>query len=944
MANPDTTIVEQSSHSLLIAALPALLAALRQAEFQVGTEQQLAACDLMIGLTAFGRTPSLIELRAALSGVFCTSPSEQARFPDVFEPWYRSLAGERLQEAPVPPLVVPPSWPLIGRPEHFLAWFIAVLVCFVLAGLGWYFFTPAEQSSDDRPQPFFPESVSAPVSERQQFFMPRQPPELIVPPQMYRPWWAGLGQTAWLGIIQLWGLWVGSRLLLRYLVLTRRSKRPGEQIRLDSLRIAMEGGGLFSAPLLGETWRRLRRFRTMRSERLNERATIDRTLEAGGYFRPVYRERQVPPAYLYLVDRRHVEDHVAEIAAELGAALRREQISYAAFDYHENPRYCGPVGEIAAERGPAALAGVYGDRTLLLVGDGDALFVPETGKPQAWIQEFASFEEKYMLTTDPASWQSHRASDLAQIGFQVLPLTTAGLGQLKTSHNTIGCDDPRDLPLPRRFVVSPGYWLEERRLKRSVLRVILRELKEYLGDDGFLLLCATAAYPAIYWRLTRALDVQLGLAGSDRAVRLRKLARLPWYRHGRMPDGFRVAFLRSLDRYRRRRISDAYHALIEHRAEDPLRLPVAVPDWKAARADLREMVQASARHEPLGDQVFAEVVRGRKPRILEFGLPSLLVPPFKRQQWHGLMGPILSGLVLIPAVIWMNVWAWQSWLGPLAERQAMNRMQERHRNVRVQLSSGVSLQPIAQTLKQSLVSWGFQVERKTADDHLQGKPGALKAPLRSGKVMSKSESRTETAAVLRGEPTRVVYRPGQKALASLIAERVAFVFYGIEPELVQDDSQSLNAADVVIEVDGRVRGFRDPYSRGMLSPSNDRLRNGAFLANEDFSHAMLAGKRLKKAKLKGANFDTAMLAGADLRDADLEYANLREATLLGANLSGANLVNANFEEANLVGASLERARIDGASFKNALVTQYQIDEACGRPRALPDGLKMPKSC
>ena len=119
---------------------------------------------------------------------------------------------------------------------------------------------------------------------------------------------------------------------------------------------------------------------------------------------------------------------------------------------------------------------------------------------------------------------------------------------------------------------------------------------------------------------------------------------------------------------------------------------------------------------------------------------------------------------------------------------------------------------------------------------------------------------------------------------------------------------------------------------------------GAVLENEDLKYSMLAGVRLKKARLKGANLEMAMLAGADLRGADLEYANLKQAMLLGANLSSAKLTNTNFEEANMLGAILEGARIDGASFKNAYVTQHQIDEACGRPRALPQGLRMPKPC
>ena len=105
---------------------------------------------------------------------------------------------------------------------------------------------------------------------------------------------------------------------------------------------------------------------------------------------------------------------------------------------------------------------------------------------------------------------------------------------------------------------------------------------------------------------------------------------------------------------------------------------------------------------------------------------------------------------------------------------------------------------------------------------------------------------------------------------------------------------------------------------------------------------MLAGKRLKKANLKGANLRQAMLAGADLREADLENADLTGAMLLGANLSGANLVNANFENANFLGAQLERAHIDGTNFKSsAFLTQDQIDEACGNPRALPEELKAP---
>jgi hypothetical protein len=108
---------------------------------------------------------------------------------------------------------------------------------------------------------------------------------------------------------------------------------------------------------------------------------------------------------------------------------------------------------------------------------------------------------------------------------------------------------------------------------------------------------------------------------------------------------------------------------------------------------------------------------------------------------------------------------------------------------------------------------------------------------------------------------------------------------------------------------------------------------------------MLAGARLREAKLNSANLRMGMLAGADLRGSDLESADLHGAMLLGANLSNANLGNANFEEANLLGAYMDGAQIDGANFKNAaFLTQDQINEACGKPRILPEGLRAPKPC
>ena len=633
----------------------------------------------------------------------------------------------------------------------------------------------------------------------------------------------------------------------------RRRQHQEEPIRLDALRLAPDHQEVLRSSALHDTWRHLRQFRPMGSRRLNEGATIARTLEAGGYFRPIYRDRQVPPAYLLLIDRRHAEDHAAAMADELGLALQRENILVSAFHFYEDPRFCMPVGELAMERSPAALAGVYGDRHVFVAGDAEAFCDRESGEPQSWVEEFACFERKYLLTTEPVWRVPSQAAALEEAGFRVLPLTTEGLSHLSDKHNKAGADDLRDLPLPRRLTGGALSWLGDHPWPRRTRQTVLRDLQDYLGQEGFQLLCATAAYPGLYWGLTRALDAQLELAAHERGFRLRKLARLPWFRHGRMPDHVRLALLRHLDRNQRRRISDTYHALLQHRTHDSLELPVAVPDWERQRGVLREMAQGTESHEPLGDRVFADVVRGRKPRALEFGLDFRGASGGFSQAWRGLLRPMLVGLALVPLAIWANVWLWHTWGGPAAHEQALTTMQSEHQQVQVQLLAPDRLQPVAQALEHTLTVWGFQVKRlppsnkedatsaarqitrtqKGKGARPPGSPGnTSKTPLAisnnlDGNTLS-SGAFMENVTQQNSEyfqKAKVRYRAGQEPAAKVIAERVAYLYYGETPQLEVGEGQVLGEAMVRVDLDGTPRGFRDPL-KAATAKFRDRLKNG----------------------------------------------------------------------------------------------------------------------
>ena len=111
--------------------------------------------------------------------------------------------------------------------------------------------------------------------------------------------------------------------------------------------------------------------------------------------------------------------------------------------------------------------------------------------------------------------------------------------------------------------------------------------------------------------------------------------------------------------------------------------------------------------------------------------------------------------------------------------------------------------------------------------------------------------------------------------------------------------------------------------------------SGTDLYRANLSRALLPGTKLAHAKLQNINLSGAKLYSADLSDSDLSEANLAGADLSGSDLSKAHLAGANLSGADLSGADLRTA---------TGLTQVQLDEACGNPIGLPDGLTLDKPC
>ena len=166
------------------------------------------------------------------------------------------------------------------------------------------------------------------------------------------------------------------------------------------------------------------------------------------------------------------------------------------------------------------------------------------------------------------------------------------------------------------------------------LRRLMRDLRWYLKKD-FDWLSACAVYPELRWDLT--LELGRVLAAAEGRARpslggLSRLSRLPWFRHGSMPDWLRLCLLHGLDPGRRAKVLDALGQLLlgaervevgEWETGPSLVIAGADGDGGTLGALARARRRQLAREHPdgpLNDQVFVTFLEGREPGPLDVGL------------------------------------------------------------------------------------------------------------------------------------------------------------------------------------------------------------------------------------------------------------------------------------------------------------------------------------
>jgi len=465
-------------------------------------------------------------------------------------------------------------------------------------------------------------------------------------------------------IFSLWWAWQRYR---RKLILEKRSAAVVPELQ----RLVVKGAGdqLFRGPGFRRAAQLLRRHREAGSSELDAPATVAATIERGGRFTPVYSRRQVLPEYLVLVDRAGFHDQQARRVDEICGRLREDGVFVDRYYFDRDPRVCYGPDPAAPHFSLEDLATHHPEHRLIVFTDGAGLMHPLTGKPQRWLELFGGWGDRAVLTPEAPGHWGYREMALAGLDFVVLPATQAGLSVLVETlqAETSPPPDRRNgaPPFPEMLDERPTLYLARREPEAERLESLCRQLQLYLGAEGYGWLCACAVYPVLAWDLTLYLGSRLRGAHGEKLLaedRLLKLARLPWFRHGSMPDWLRLRLILDLAREQERAIRAALNDLLQSALEQPgdgFALDLALPrpflkgrDWRRLLADF---LRTAPEDSSLRDYVFLSCMSGRKPGRLTVAAPNFLRRIFFRRG-QAMLGLRPATLLSFAAAIGLSIW------------------------------------------------------------------------------------------------------------------------------------------------------------------------------------------------------------------------------------------------------------------------------------------------
>ena len=567
--------------------------ALRSAGYEISTTELMAAQDLLVALAAHGKLPSqLAELRTLLMPVLCHSPKEQEEFNSHFEQWLNQIEGGEPDKTP-PPLqlskwqkVMLMTKSAVHSINRFLIQALVFLILVVLVSSLYIQYWPDDvPQSETLPQlPVGP--LSTPTDSPE--FTPTIPTESDLTPQdtteestkntQPDPKWLWLWATLLFAILLLFGGWLFwyLRRFPPHAFLARKSSAEYPDITQLSIEKVLQDidNRLFQSVSLARVAQQLRKHTPIATAQLDIKATIRRTIKAGGWFTPVTGSAKTIPEYLVLIDRTTFKDHHSHLIETLVNRLTAQGVFMVRYYFEGDPRHCFPEKDDLPPVLLTELADRYPTHRLLIFSDGQGFIDPISGEIVSWIVQLSDWTQKAVFTLEvPEQW-GYRERLLEQAHLMVMPATETGLNQLaeRIQAETWQHDAFRPTEASTESTAFPAYfsdfsewWLERYPPDRVQVADLLTQVRAFLGDDGYYWFSACAVYPKLQWSITVYLGHQLQLLTEER---LAKLARLPWFRYGYMPNWLRQRLVEELPFSQENQIRTVLQALLNDASDN----------------------------------------------------------------------------------------------------------------------------------------------------------------------------------------------------------------------------------------------------------------------------------------------------------------------------------------------------------------------------------------
>lgn len=368
----------------------------------------------------------------------------------------------------------------------------------------------------------------------------------------------------------------------------------------------------------------LRRRTQVPSTEVDMERTIENAIKRNNWLEVIYRQRQVLPEYVVLIDRKNRLDLQARFVQEVLAKLEADGVWLHQYEFKGDPRICFPLGKKNTPLRLKDLQVRHPDSRLLVFSGTNELTNPLTGNLQEWVESLEYWKERAILTPDKLG--KSLLEGLEEQDFAILPMTFDGLASVVRvfeAEHVLLSFSASSLPLP--LTERPTRWTGRNAPPEVEVKALISDLKtNYLGTNGFYWLCATAVYPELRWELTLHLgsvlkdDTEKPLLDTNTLI---CLARLPWFRFGYMPDWIRLPLVESFLPNQETQVREILSNLFSS-TQDGLGFELAIA----------HAAEGSSQKQVLQDHVMIKFLMESDKKKLAVSVPSTLQNVFSQVQ------------------------------------------------------------------------------------------------------------------------------------------------------------------------------------------------------------------------------------------------------------------------------------------------------------------------